>query len=242
MSKSGAGGGHSAAGLLSKTPYEIMRVLEALRERGETIVAQLGGGKLSFSSRLLWVDPELQFIVIGRSADPAADRALLERPRCDFACALAAWQVEFVAAEPRLVRHDGREAIRLRFPELMAGHQRRSELRAAPKRELPLHCLADAGGLMSFDAQVIDISSGGIAVMLYHPGITLEPGTVLRGCIIEHPSIGSVSVDMEVRYSEPVRLKDGRRARRAGCRFIAPPAELKALVRRITGEAIGDDG
>jgi c-di-GMP-binding flagellar brake protein YcgR len=150
--------------------------------------------------------------------------------------------VEFVAAEPRLVRYKGQEAIRLRFPELMAGHQRRSEPRAAPTRELPLRCLADAGGVMSFDAHVIDISSGGVAVLLYHPGITLEPGTVLRGCVIEHPSLGPLSVDMEVRYSEPVRLKDGRRARRAGCRFVAPPAELKALIRRITGEAIGEDG
>ena len=230
-----------SGGLLSKSPYEIMRVLEALRARREPISAQFGGG-LSFSSRLLWVDPELQFIVIARSADPAADAALLARPRCDFACALAAWQVEFVAAEPQRVRYKGQEAIRLRFPELMAGHQRRAEPRAAPARELPLRCLADAGGVMSFDAHVIDISSGGVAVLLYHPGITLEPGTVLRGCVIEHPSLGPLSVDMEVRYSEPVRLKDGRRARRAGCRFVAPPAQLKALIRRITGGTIREDG
>lgn len=231
-----------AAGLLSKSPYEIMRVLVALRDRGEPIRVQLESGKPSFASRLLWIDPQMQFIVVARSADAAADSALLARPRCIFTCALGAWQVEFVAAEPRPFRHGEQDAIRLRFPELMSGHQRRSEPRAAPRRELPLRCLADAGGVMSFDAHVIDISSGGIAVLLYAPGITLEPGTVLRGCVIEHPSIGTLSVDMEVRYSEPVRLKDGRRARRAGCRFIAPRAELKALLRRITGEAIGDDG
>ena len=231
----------SATGLLSKSPYEIMRVLVALRDRGEPIAAQLEGGRRSFTSRLLWIDPQMQFIVVARDADPAADTALLARPRCVFTCALGAWQVEFVATEPQRVRHGVQEAIRLRYPELMSGHQRRAEDRAAPVRDLPLHCVADAGGVMSFDAHVVDISPAGIAVLLYHPGITLEPGTVLRGCIIEHPTIGPVSVDMEVSYSEPVRLKDGRRARRAGCRFVDPSAALKSLVRRVTGRML-DDG
>ena len=184
----------------------------------------------------------MQFIVVGRSGDPAADAALLVRPRCVFTCSLAAWQVEFVAAEPRLVRHGAQEAIQLRYPELMSGHQRRSESRAVPLRDLPLQCLADAGGVMSFDAHVVDISAAGIAVLLYQSGITLEPGTVLKGCIIEHPAIGQVSVDMEVRYSEPVRLKDGRRAQRAGCRFVDPSAVLKKLVRRVTGQPLDNEG
>ena len=89
---------------------------------------------------------------------------------------------------------------------------------------------------------MIDISAAGDAVLLYRADITLEPGTVLRGCIIEHPAIGPVRVDLEVRYSEPVRLKDGRRARRAGCRFLDPPAVLKTLVRRVTGTALVEGG
>ena len=232
----------SDTGLLTKSPAEIMRVLVALRDRGEALSASMGGRKPAFLSRLLWIDPQLQFIVVGRSGDPAADAGLLARPRCVFSCALAAWQVEFVAAEPSLFRHGAQEAIRLRYPELMSGHQRRSEKRSAPVRDLPLHCLADAAGVMSFDAHVVDISPAGIAMLLYHPAITLEPGTVLKGCIIEHPALGQVSVDMEVRYSEPVRLQNGRRARRAGCRFVDPPAALKALVRRVTGQTLAEDG
>ena len=209
-----------SGGLLSKSPYEIMRVLEAIKEHGETITSKLEGGK-TFSSRLLWVDPELQSIVIAPSADQAANSALLVRPRCDFVCHLADWHVEFVAAEPRPVRLGGKTAIRLRFPEVMSGRQRRSEPRSAPKTGLPLRCLADADGVMAFDAHVIDISSGGLGMLLYRSEITLEPGTLLRGCLIEHPAIGRVRVDMEVRYSEQVTLKDGRRAWRSGCRRTA---------------------
>lgn len=229
-----------SGGLLSKSPYEIMRVLEAVKERGETITAALDGGK-TFSTRLLWIDPDLQAIAVAPSADPAANAALLARPRCDFVCTLADWHVEFVAAEPRPVRVGGKTAIRLRFPEVMAGRQRRVEPRAAPRKGLPLRCLADADGVMAFDAHVIDISAGGLGLLLYRTEITLEPGTLLRGCLIEHPAIGRVRVDMEVRYSEQITLKDGRRAWRSGCRFVDPDDRLKELVRRVTGKALGGE-
>jgi len=227
-------------GLLSKSPREIMRVLEALKDRGETITAKLEGGK-TFSSRLLWIDPELQGIAVAPSADPAANAALLARPRCDFVCRLADWHVEFVAAEPRPVRLDGKTAIRLRFPEVIAGRQRRSKERTAPKAGLPLRCLADAEGVMSFNAHVIDISPAGLGFLVYRSEITLEPGTLLKGCLIEHPAIGRVRVDMEVRYSEPVVLKNGRRAWRSGCRFVDPGDTLRELVRRVTGTALDDE-
>ena len=94
---------------------------------------------------------------------------------------------------------------------------------------------------MAFDAHVIDISSGGVGMLLYRSEITLEPGTLLRGCLIEHPAIGRVRVDMEVRYSEQVTLKDGRRAWRSGCRFVDPDDSLQELVRRVTGKALGDE-
>ena len=227
-------------GMLSKSPHEIMRVLKAVKERGETISAVLEGGR-TFSSRLLWIDPELQTILVAPTIDPAANAALLARPRCDFVCILADWNVEFVAAEPRAVRVGTRRAIQLRFPEVMAGRQRRSEQRAAPRKGLPLHCLADAEGVMAFDAHVIDISPAGLGMLLYRAEITLEPGTLLRGCLIEHPAIGRVRVDMEVRYSEQVTLKDGRRAWRSGCRFVDPTAALEELVRRVTGKTLGEE-
>jgi hypothetical protein len=77
-------------------------------------------------------------------------------------------------------------------------------------------------------------------MLLYGSEITLEPGTLLRGCLIEHPAIGRVRVDMEVRYSEQVTLKNGRRAWRSGCRFVDPTGTLKELIRRVTGQALDD--
>lgn len=241
MSSPGDDSRTPAGGRLLRTPAEIARVLETLIASGAPIGAPLEAGKLRFESRLLWIDPERQFFALERSRDPAADAALLARPRCSFTCALGGWHVEFVAADPGPIREGKRGAICLRFPELMIVHQRRAEERVTLSRHLPLHCVADADGVMPFDTHVVDISPAGIGILLYHPGITLEPGTLLRGCMIQRHGYPPVQVDMEVRYSQQVVLKDGRRARRSGCRFVNPSKELKALVRLVTGEALADD-
>jgi hypothetical protein len=76
----------------------------------------------------------------------------------------------------------------------------------------------------------VDISEGGIGFVQYAPNITLEPGTVLKGCRIEVPGGRSVTLDLEVRYSRPVTLPGGRVALRSGCRFVNVPAEARALL------------
>lgn len=77
---------------------------------------------------------------------------------------------------------------------------------------------------------MVDISPIGIGFLQYPPDITLEPGTILRGCRIELPGRPALVVDMEVRYSTRMTLADGRRAMRSGCRFIEPGTGLTALL------------
>ena len=55
----------------------------------------------------------------------------------------------------------------------------------------------------------------------------IEPGTVLAGSRIEIPGGGTVTVDLEVRYSELVTLDDGSRARCSGFRFLNAPDDVK---------------
>ena len=70
-----------------------------------------------------------------------------------------------------------------------------------------LRCVADAGGFAPFDAQIKDVSLGGISVLLYPPDVMLEPGTVLAGSRIEIPRSDTIAIDLEVRYSELVTMR-----------------------------------
>jgi hypothetical protein len=220
-------------GLMSRNAAEIARVLEKAKAAGVPVRVHFPA--LTFESQIFLVDPRNGRMVFGRSAREAANQALLSRPRCTFHCEIAGWHIEFVAAGPRAVTFKGRKLIECRFPEILASNPRRQHERAQPRPPLALRVEADAGGIMPFDARIVDVAPGGIGFLIYAESITLEPGTVLRGCRIELPGGKPATADLEVRYSTPVTLANGRRVMRSGCRFIAPNPHVAEFLRRFSG-------
>ena len=224
----------SVVGQMLHLPEEISRALNSLVIRGEPILSDLGGGKLLFRSRLRFVDPAREYIIIELSPDDAANCALLARPGATFHAEPGAWRVEFAAADPQPTSaHEGAPGIRLRFPEIVAGHRRRVDERSGAPPQKELRCIIDAGGVMPFNGHVANVSKGGIGFLQYDPTISLEPGTVLKGCRIESPTGESIVVDMEVRYSQLVDLEDGRQVQRSGCRFLHLSAEETARIEEL---------
>jgi hypothetical protein len=148
---------------------------------------------------------------------------------------MGGWHVEFVAAEPRTVQFRGHALIQCRFPELLASNPRRAHERVKLRGPLPLRVQADAAGIMPFEALIVDLGLGGVGFLAYASSITLEPGTVLRGCRIALPGGGQCVTDLEVRYSQAITLPNGRRAMRSGCRFLSSSPELAALIKRLLG-------
>ena len=214
---------------MSRSATEIARVLQKVVDEGVPLSVYFP--KLTFEAPLLLVDSKAGRIVIARSADEEANKALLARPRCTFHCKMAGWQVEFIAPEPRAVTFQRRELIQCRFPELLASNQRREDQRIVLKP--PLRVVADAGGLMPFDGLILDVGRSGVGFLVYARSITLEPGTVLRGCRIELPGGSGCVTDLEVRYSQPVTLPNGRRAMRSGCRILNATPQLIEVIKRL---------
>ena len=219
-----------------RTPEEIARVLNSLVMRGEPLVCDLGGGKHLFRSRLRFVDPERTYIIIELSPDEEANRALLARPRATFHAEPGGWRIEFAAADPKpTAPSEGAPGIRLHFPEIVAGHRRRTEERTEASTQTPLRCVVDEAGIMPFDATMANVSKGGIGFLQYDATISLEPGTVLKGCRIENPTGESIVVDMEVRYSQMVDLGEGKQAQSSGCRFLNLTPEETARIEELFG-------
>jgi c-di-GMP-binding flagellar brake protein YcgR len=226
----------SLVGQMLRAPEEIARVLNALVLRGEPIISDLGGGKLLFRSRLRIVDPARAYIIIELSADDAANHALRARPRATFHAEPGGWRVEFAAADPQPTSpNEGAPGIRLRFPEIVAGHRRRAEERVPPPPRQALRCVVDEAGVMSFDGTMANVSKGGIGFLQYDPAISLEPGTVLKGCRIDSAGGDSVVVDLEVRYSQLVDLADGTQVQSSGCRFVNLSADATARIEQLFG-------
>lgn len=216
-------------------PGKIAPVLEALAAKHQAVTAELPDGKTIFATQLVHSDPAAQFIIVA-GADAALNAAVLALARLTFVAEPDDWHIEFVGAEPSAIEHEGLAAIRLAFPEILTVQQRRKHERRDLFPVMVLHCLADAGGFAPFEAQIKDLSLGGLSVLIYPPDVTIEPGTVLVGSRIEMPGADVVTVDLEVRYSEMVNLEDGSRARCSGFRFINAPDEIKKLIESVDTE------
>ena len=220
----------SIAGVLSRSPEEIARVLRTLLGNRQAVRCDLAAGKMLFESRLLFVDPAHAYILMESGADESAMAALLARPRASFHASSDSQRIEFSAAGSRRVEHKGSPAVRLSFPEILITQQGRASERVSIRPQVPLKFVADAGGPLSFNGTLIDISPGGFACLEYAPSITLEPGTLLKDCRIEMPGRPPATADLEVRYSHMTALPGGAHAIRSGCRFVNSTPELTALL------------
>jgi flagellar brake protein len=216
---------------VSRSAAEIARILERIKSEGVLVTAYFPS--IIFQSRLVLVEPKARRIVLEQDSSKQANAALLSRPRCSFHCQTGGWHVEFVATEPRAVMVRRRKLIQCRFPGLLARNARQRHERAQLAPPLPLRVQADAAGIMPFDGFIVDVGFGGVGFLVYASSITLEPGTVLRGCRIQVPGGAHCVTDLEVRYSQAVTLADGRRAMRSGCRFLTPSPQLTALAKAL---------
>lgn len=216
---------------LVRSRLEVERILRAVAGKQTPVTAYFPEGDHLFVSRLRRVDADLGLLVMDYGSDKAANAALLAARRIPLSSNEGGAQVEFLGNDPAETLLDQVPAIRMQFPQLLLIRQRRAHRRIGTLPGVPLRCIADAGGAISFEAEIVDISLGGIGAMIYDAGITLAPGTVLKGCKIVHPRGAVVEVDIEIRHTGIGALADGTPACRSGCRFLGPAGRIEELMR-----------
>jgi len=221
-------------GLVSTSSDEVERVLSALMARREPLAALLSGGADS-RWKLSSVDPMRQYIVVEPLSGGSAIPALLERKQVTFVAEFGGMYIEFPASDPVLVTEEGARSVRMGFPKVTVSRQQRAHPRAPVPLDMPVHCAIPAGAGVALEGQIMDISEGGLGLLVRGAYLVPAPGTLIKGWQIEHPGKLSLSVDLEVRHCRPLVLADGASAQRWGCQFVNPSGEVKELMRLLAG-------
>ena len=222
-------------GLVSTSSDEVERVLSALLARREPLAALLAGGADS-RWKLRLIDPMRQYIVVEPLSGGSAIPALLERRQVTFVAEFGGMYIEFPASDPALVADDETRAVRMGFPKVTVSRQQRAHPRAQVPQHLPLHCAIPAGAGVALEGQIMDLSEGGLGLLVRGAYLVPAPGTLIRGWQIERPGERSLSVDLEVRHCRPLALADGGSAQRWGCQFLNPSGEVKELMQLLAKE------
>ena len=115
--------------------------------------------------------------------------------------------------------------------------QRREYYRLIASNPHSLSCLipVSSGGekrMVSMEATVLDISSGGLAILLPPNEPTLEPETILNDCRLMLPETGPIVTSLRVRNIFRITNRDGSTMLRAGCEFTDLPASMASTIQR----------
>lgn len=215
--------------VLYNSRVEICHILQFLMSDRCPISAEIGTNQF-FESRILFVDPGAGYFGVAYSANKSANSVFLSLPSLEFTANPHKGHLVFRVLSPTNIQFGGKPAIQFALPQSAILNHRREQPRISVHEDVSLRCIADDGGIISFEARIADLNLSGVGWMLYSADIMLEPGTILKGCRIIVPESQVIIADFEVRHTKIITSPDGVSLNRAGVRFVRKPEGIEALV------------
>lgn len=216
-----------------RTPAEVLLVLRGLFEHVSQITVFFNEGQDMLLTTLAQVANDHLVLDYGPSAE--MNRKALETDRHFCVTALDKVRIQFILRGFTKVEHEGRPAFRCELPDELLRLQRREYYRLVTPIVRPLKCTMPiplADGIHLHEANVYDISGGGLGISAPPENIPFEAGTDYSGCRIELPEVGIVSGILRVKSVFEVTLRSGARIQRAGCEFVNLPGPMMTLIQR----------
>lgn len=216
----------------SKT--EILFILRALQRKRSWVSVYFNEDNESLLTSILAVDE--QGVTLDVGSDAQTNRKALASPRLVFVTSHERVKIQFSTTGLADATHEGHPAFRTDLPQSLLRLQRREYYRLTATTAAPLRCLIpvrmEDGSERSLQANVVDISGAGVAVVVPPEGVHLAPGSRFENCRIDLPEAGTVTMTLEVRNMFEITLGSGSRMRRAGCQFLDMPGAMRSLIQR----------
>lgn len=220
---------------LIRSPSEIIYVLRRLQASADLITVHFNEGRDLFLSSIIALTDDTVTLDCGGSHE-VNQRALLAKR---FHCVTShdRVRIQFVLNRLSQTEHDGRPAFIAPLPAELLRLQRREYFRLTTPVANPIKCLIPVpreGGLQNamFEANVIDISGGGLAMVAPPASLHFSEGDTFENCRIELPDVGIISTTLEIRNIFDVTLRSGSHVTRAGCQFTNLPGTMLTLIQR----------
>ncbi len=214
-----------------RSRHQIKHLLQSMIDQRSLVTAHPDGRDSAFPSAVLEVDED--GLLLDASPSPAVNRT------AELASSLLCFgQVDKVTVRFQLhghqrVENNGHAAFRVPLPDEIYHLQRREFYRLeTPVGDSP-HCLVpdpDDGEPTRW--RVLDISAGGLSLMLPAPQGLLVAQARYRGCVLEIPEAPPIITDMIVCNLREQKQANGVEMTRAGLRFDGLPRGADTLIQR----------
>lgn len=213
---------------------EVIFVLQALRAAADRVTAYFNDGKDFLLTSVIAVDDH--GLTLDYGSDAEMNRRALAADKLFCAASHEKVRVQFLLRGLKRVDAADGPAFRAELPESVLRLQRREYYRLTTPIARPLKCqlslTAADGGQRKVEASIIDISGGGLAIMVPPVGVEFTAGMEFPSCRVELPEVGFIVATLQVRNLFEVTLRSGGHVSRAGCQFLDLPGPMLTLVQR----------
>jgi c-di-GMP-binding flagellar brake protein YcgR len=211
---------------------EIAQILRAVMRQNEIVTAYFNQGQEFFLTSLLEVDPDAGCLLLDCGPDAGANRRALASTKFIFVTNQNRIKIQFSTTSLEQIDLKGRPAFRTQFPASLLKLQRREYYRLVAPIRAPLRCIAPDVAGERIEAEVADISVGGVGISGFPATIALTEGLLLPNCRIALPEEGTVVAALEIRNVQKTTRRSGLTVVRAGCVYVGIPAPHEAMIQR----------
>lgn len=211
---------------------EVAQILRTIQRQNEIVTAYFNQGREFFLSAVLDANPDSGRLVLDCGPDEEANRRALASSKFIFVTNQNRIKIQFSTSKLEQTEFNDRPAFRTKFPASLLKLQRREYYRLVAPIRAPLHCIMPDVAGVRVEAEVADISVGGVGISGFPSTITLAEGLLMPNCRIALPEEGTVVTALEIRNLQKSTRRSGQSIIRAGCVFVGIPAPHEAMIQR----------
>lgn len=210
---------------LVRSRSEVLRMLHAIQTRQIPLTITFLSVSCVLPSSLIYVDDDSNTLLMAcptdwETAQSEGGDAIM------MGCVFEDAKVEFQCGSHALVDLDGTPVVGLPIPEFIWRFQRRRD----PRYKVAGLQMVLNFGFLDAEAEIIDISLGGIGMVNCNEEIQLEVGEMLPNCAIRLPGVGEISVDLQVQRLTKIVGPQGQPLSQIGCQITGLPESTRQML------------
>jgi len=212
---------------------EIGYILRQLAARRCMITAYVGDSARFLMSSVLSVSDDDRSVYLDIGNDESINNAAAAADSLLCLTQLDKVKVQFSVTRPHIANFGKYPALLADTPEVLLRLQRREYYRLTAPVSHSLICRIPSPNLNSrVEARVIDISGGGLAVIVPPKDMSLSTDEKYMDCRLDLPEFGPVTTTLRVRNIFRIGSRNGTDMLRAGCQFEDLPVPMANAIQR----------
>jgi c-di-GMP-binding flagellar brake protein YcgR len=219
-----------------RSKSEVLTILRSMLKYGTLITVHFNQGQDFLMTSLLNIAADGKSLVFDVGSNAEMNKRALASDKLICISNLEKVRIQFVLHGIDLIEYEGRPAFLADVPKALLRLQRRENFRLALPLLQRIKCIIplknSAGSMIHMEANILDISGGGIGIIAQSADVELEAGMLIPDCRIELPNVGTILTSLRVRSVFEVTSRNGVRSKRSGCQFIDLSGQMQILIQR----------